>query len=333
MSFKFYDYLKVPKTASDTEIKKAYKRLAVELHPDKGGDTNEFKKIAEAYETLSDPEKRQMYDRFGDGYQDNIGQGMQGGMPNFFGNVFTTMFKNMGKQKNEHITIELTLEEVYNGITKTLDLNLKKQCKNCLKSCNVCFGKGTQEMRISLGPFIQIVQQPCQTCNGTGFSKNSKDCGFCKGTSIINEQCTINITIPPGITEKHNIIKEGLGEQAKTPNEKPGDLVIGFKYKSHSKFKIRNDDLIYNVNISFLDSIIGTILDIPHFAGNIRIDTSDYGILQTKEYIIRNKGLPKLNTSEHGDLILNVKVNCPYKRLSDVEKQSIKECFSKIWNN
>jgi DnaJ family protein A protein 2 len=330
MSFKFYDCLKVPKTATDVEIKKAYKRLAVELHPDKGGDPDEFKKIAEAYETLSDPEKRAMYDRFGDGYQD-VNNAPGGGMPNFFGNVFTTMFKNMGKQKNENMIIELTLEEVYNGVNKNIQLNLKKQCKSCLKSCNVCFGKGMQEMRIALGPFTQIIQQPCQTCNGIGFTKNSRDCGGCKGTSFIDEQHNITITIPPGVSEKHNIIKEGLGEQPKTPNEKPGDLVIGFKYKPHPRFKVRNDDLIYNINVSFLDSIIGTIIDVPHFSGNIQIDTSDYGILQSKEYIIRNKGLPKLNTSEYGDLILNVKVICPYKRLSEVEKQSIKECFSKIW--
>jgi DnaJ-class molecular chaperone len=247
MSFKFYDYLNISRDASHADIKKAFKKLAVEHHPDKGGDTEVFKNISQAYEVLSDPEKRQLYDMSGG--DENFTERQPSANPGMsFNDIFNGIFKNVGKKRNSHITIELTLEEVYNGCTKKLKLELEKSCGQCSKVCKTCIGSGMEQMKIQLGPFMQIINQPCNKCNGRGTFRDSVGCLDCNGTSKIIEKVDTSIDIPPGITEKHNIVKQGFGEQPTSNMEKPGDLVINFKYKPHPIFEVNDGNLIYKLD-------------------------------------------------------------------------------------
>jgi len=288
-----YAALGIDKNATQEEIKKTYRKLAIKTHPDKGGDPEQFKKIQGAYDILSDPQKRQNFDQFGnpEGPQQ---QGFPGGFP---GDIFSQMFgggnpfqrppQNQGPKRRNDAQHELSisLEDAYKGIHRHLRVGLHKPCMKCRQSCQQCNGRGV--MHIQMGPMV--MQQTCPACGGQGASRSGcKDCEN-KGHKV--EQLNLEVVIPAGIEDGGQVICRSLGEQPLNPNEEPGDLVFIIRVQSHPEFMRQGDDLLWSTKISFVDSVNGKKIVIPHFAGDIEINTADWGVLDPREdYIIPGKG-------------------------------------------
>ena len=282
-----YEVLGVPKSGSDSDIKKSYRKLAREHHPDKGGDPEKFKKVQEAYEILSDPQKRQNFDQFG------TPDGPQGGgnpfPPDFFAQMFGGGFGGGGqrgpvKRSNFDHELKISLEEAYRGTTRNLRITLEKTCFICKKKCNQCNGRG--QVQHHMGPMI--FNQPCGACQGEGGV--SHGCGECRGGQK-KESLNLELKIPQGIVTGAVMVGHGLGEQPRNPGENPGDVQFHIKIEEHPEFMRQNMDLIWSTKISFEDSVNGKNIVIPHFDGPIHIDTADWGVIDPREdYIIPGKG-------------------------------------------
>jgi len=280
-----YEVLGLDKGASDADIKKAYRKLAMKHHPDKGGDPEQFKKIQAAYDLLSDPEKRGNFDRFGTAEPQGFGN--QGPFP---ADIFSQMFGNFGgprgptRRANHDHELKISFEESYRGTTRKMMVTLNKTCFNCKKKCQQCNGRGSIQMQ--MGPMA--INQPCPVCRGEGGVTHG--CSACKNGYKI-EQLNLELKIPAGIREGNALTGHGLGEQARNPGEDPGDVIFHIKVIDHPDFLRQGDDIIYRKDISFEDSVNGKELVIPHFDGPIKINTSDWGVLDPREdYIIPNKG-------------------------------------------
>jgi DnaJ-class molecular chaperone len=278
-----YDILGLDKSASEADIKKAYRKLAMKHHPDKGGDPEQFKKIQGAYDILSDPQKRENFDRFGTAEP-------QAGNP-FPADMFSQMFgggfgapKGPVRRADYNHELKLSFEESYRGSTRKMVVTLQKTCFNCKKKCPHCNGRGAIHMQ--MGPMT--INQPCPSCRGEGGITHG--CSECKNGQKL-EQLNLELKIPAGIREGNILTGHGLGEQPKNPGEDPGDVIFHVKVKDHPDFMRQGDDIIYRTNISFEDSVIGREFVIPHFDGSIKIHTSDWGVLDPREdYVIPNKG-------------------------------------------
>ena len=324
----YYEILEIQKTATKDEIKQSYKRLAKIHHPDKGGDKEIFQNIQVAYEVLSDDIKRQEYDNPGPNINDIFGGGMpfgNGGMP-FGGAPFDFLFKNSSKRRNNdrYYTIKITLNDVYNGLKKTLNINNEIKCDNCNKQCSVCKGTGKQTKIVNMG-FMQIIQeQPCLDCNSYGIIKDSKNCDLCENKGVIINEKILNIVIPKGVENDKHFIFEGLGEQSKNENELSGNLIVIIKIDDSKLFQREGLNLIYNVDINFKDSVIGKKLNIPHLKNQFTISTRAFGIIDPhKRYPLYNKGLQDENDN-HGNMYL--KFNIDYNiQLSDEQISKIEE--------
>jgi DnaJ-class molecular chaperone len=289
-----YSALKLDRGASESDIKKAYRKLVLQTHPDKGGDPEQFKKIQGAYDILSDPQKRQNFDQFGnaDGPQMG-GGGFPGGFP---ADIFSQMFGGGGspfgfqtkgpvRRPNHDSEVHISLEEAYFGVSKNLRLTLSKPCMACRVKCPACFGQG--KIHIQMGPMA--IQQPCPTCQGQGAARTG--CGECSRTGMKSEVLNLELKIPQGIENGGTVVCHGLGEQPHHPGEEAGDLVFHIKVKEHPEFMRQGNDLIWNPKISFVDSVNGKNISIPHFDGSIDINTSDWGVIDPREdYIIPGKG-------------------------------------------
>lgn len=274
-----YEILGVDKTASQDEIKKAYRKHVMTHHPDKGGDTEKFKSIQNAYEILSDSEKRANFDN---------PPPPHGGFPaDIFAHMFAQQHRNNNgpvKRPDHNYEITITLEEAYHGVNKKLGINLRKVCFSCQNKCKNCKGQGV--ISIQMGPMI--LQQPCQHCRGMGFISNG--CSSCEN-GWKNEKINLEVRIPPGIESGNTMTYSGLGEQAFKKNDQNGDLVIQIKILDHPVFVRNGKNLHYTATINFEDSVSGKNIIIPHFDSEIKINTSVYGILDPrKDYIIPNKG-------------------------------------------
>lgn len=262
-----YEILGLEKGASDAEIKKAYRKLAMKHHPDKGGDPEHFKKIQNAYDTLSDPDKRNP-------------------VPDFFSN----MFGGGGHQRpvrraNHEHTITISLEDAWRGTVKNLKITLKKPCITCRKKCPQCHGRG--QVGMQMGPMI--LNHPCPNCRGIG--SGSTGCSECSMSGTKLEQLNLELKIPAGIDDGATLIGHGLGEQPNTPDEEPGDVIFHIKIQDHPVFMKHGPDFIFQTKISFMDSVNGKIIEIPHFSGPITVNTSDWGVLDPREdYIMPGKG-------------------------------------------
>jgi DnaJ-class molecular chaperone len=279
-----YDVLGLTRDASQDDIKKAYRKLAREHHPDKGGDPEKFKKVQEAYETLSDPQKRANFDQFGSAEGPHGAPNMNDVFAQMFGGAFGGP-RGPVRRADHHHDLTITLEEAYRGATRNLKVTLTKQCFACLKKCQQCRGAGNIHMQ--MGPMS--FRQPCPACNGQG--GGASGCSECNFKSKKLEQLGVELKIPPGIEEGNSIVASGLGEQPLKPGENPGDLIFHVKIKSHPHLMRMGKDIVFSTKISFEDSVIGKKLTIPHFDGPIEIDTSEYGVLDPRrDYFIHGKG-------------------------------------------
>jgi DnaJ-class molecular chaperone len=324
MSLDYYSILNLDKNASESDIKKAYRTLALKFHPDKtGGDDTKFKEINESYEVLSDPIKKREYD--------NPSQQPQ------LNNMFENLFRNFGQrhqppqpqniQRNDsNYTLNVQLKDIYFGLDKTLKIKVKKECMLCKTTCHTCNGKKVIQQIIQQGPFIQQIQTTCNGCNGNGFKRNpSTACQFCLGSLSKEELNTITINIPKACPQNKTFTFTGLGEQIQAHDEHPGNLIVSINVLPDPNFTRENDHLIYRMKITLVESIIGKQITIPHFEKDINININMFGILNpNKRYHIKNRGL-----NSNSDLIFVFEIIYPDKVLSAQDIIELQECFSK----
>jgi len=342
MTHKLYDILGVSQNASTDEIKKAYRKQAMQHHPDKGGDETKFKEISNAYEILSDDDKRNQYNQLGDeNFQNAQNGGGGGGFPGGMNphDLFAQMFGGMGgsfpgmsgfhfnfqqerqqRKRNDHSHgIHVNLNDIYHGTHKTIQINLQKLCLKCKVTCNDCQGKGQVTNLIRNGFMTQIIAQACGRCGGAGSTIQGKeDCVDCKGRSLYNEEKRIEIDIVPGTHNGKQIKLDGMGEQKQSHDEISGDLILQVQINDHPEFVRDNNNLKYIKQITFRESILGIKFTINHFAGPLEINTRDYGIIQiAKKYEVVGKGMPIEGTKTFGNLIIQFDIIYPSKQLND----------------
>lgn len=322
-----YEVLGLEKTASDEEIKKAYRTLARTHHPDKGGDEETFKKISKAYEVLSDSEKRERYDRTGSD-EESGGPGMD---PS---ELFSQMFSMFGgpggpwkstrkpqeKRGSDFLhRVNVSLDDVFRGIEKTLRLTIERDCKDCYTKCHECDCTGVTTQQIRNGFFVQIMQVACTRCKGKGFVlAPAQGCGNCAGKGTYSVVQQIIVEVQPGCMTGDRIKFEGLGGQNR-PDEKPGDLFAELFVEKHPIFDRENQDLIFKVDISLKESLIGTILEIPHFGGPIELNTSSLGVIKPgQRHKMKHRGITK-----KGAMIVQFNVVYPEKPLTEEVREVI----------
>jgi len=334
----YYKILGIERDATSDIIKKAFRKKALECHPDKtGGDDKLFKEINLAYETLSSPELKNQYDNPNPfnglnmgGNHDDIFAQMFSGMGGF-GNMninINGQNVNRGPQKrsSHNHNIKISLRDAHTGIKKNLKITVVKNCLSCTSNCLRCNGRGVIHQAIQTGPFIQQVQTNCNNCNGSGIMKNGdSSCQNCNGKLTIEDEKIINIDIK-GISSGHTIKFDGLGEQIKKNGEIPGDLIINIVLDQDPYFVRENDNLIYKCKLNLLESYIGKVVIVPHFDSNMTINSNIFGTIDfNKRYHIKGKGL-----CGKGDLIFVFEYEFKDVQLTDNQRVKLETCFKEL---
>jgi len=354
MTYKLYSTLGLDRDTNPTQhdIKKAYKKLAMEYHPDKNKNNPEtedkFKEISHAYDILSDERKKEIYDQTGDENFNENGNGGGGGMSHqdifehFFrqaagGHPFSAFGMDFENHRNNQCgninkLYNVSLEEVFEGINKTISINVTKFCHNCLKKCKNCNGSGIVKQMHNMGIITQIFQGKCDKCNGQGVkSENIKDCAECKGNGKYNKEFNAFLGLPKGINNGFKTCFTEMGEQPKTSSQKAGDLILEIKVNDHPTFIRKENDLYYKCTITFIESIIGKDITIPYFKENIHININMFGVVYPgKSYMIEKKGMPIINTNSYGNMYIEFNIKYPkIKNKEGLEKleSALKEVF------
>ncbi|CAM4069562.1 MULTISPECIES: molecular chaperone DnaJ [Flavobacterium] len=338
----FYEILGISKGAAADEIKKAYRKKAIQYHPDKnpGDSTAEenFKLAAEAYEVLSDPDKKARYDQYGhaafDGAGGFGGGGFGGGHMNMddifsqFGDIFGSAFGGGGgfsgggqrrvKGSNLRIKVKLTLEEIVNGVEKKIKVKRKIQAKGVsYRTCSTCNGSG-QVMKIAntiLGRMQTAAT--CTTCGGSGQILDHKPTGA-DVHGMIMEDDTVSIKIPAGVVDGMQLKVSNKGNEAPGSNSIPGDLIVAIEELEHEFLKREGENLHYDLYISFPEAALGVSKEIEAVGGKVRIKLEE-GIQSGKILRLKGKGIPSLNSYGNGDLLVHVNVWTP-KTLNKEQK-------------
>jgi DnaJ family protein A protein 2 len=337
-SHKLYDVLGVPQGAGQDEIKKKFRALAIKAHPDKGGDPERFKEIAHAYEVLSDEDKRRQYDALGDGGFAQAQQGSGGGggfdphsiFEQFFGG-FGGGFGGGGQRNNArqqcahhaHV-MSLSLAEAYTGVTKTVRVALTKACAGCRSPCYACNGVGCVQQLHRVGPFTQVSQQPCGQCQARGVT--FKGCNACGSAGHTKEERRIEVVLPPGVSTGHKARFAGLGEQPTREHEVAGDLIMEVLVQPDRVFRRDGADLHMAPTLTFAASVVGAIVEVPHFDGAFQVDTAQWGVLQPGvPYRVPKRGMPP-----GGDLVLTFSVTYPPGPLSTEQRDALRAALGGI---
>ena len=346
----YYEVLGVGKDSSADEIKKAYRKKAIQYHPDKNpGDKQSeenFKEAAEAYEVLSNPEKKQRYDQFG-----HAGLGNQGGFSgggrsmddifSMFGDIFGSGgfggfggFSSGGRSQqrvnhgsNLRIKVTLDLNEIAHGAEKKLKVKKYITCTEChgsgakgssgFKTCTTCRGSG-QVTRIS-NTFLGQMQttSACPSCGGEGKTISQK-CDTCFGEGIIQGEEVVSVKIPAGVAEGMQLSLSGKGNAARRGGI-PGDLLVLISEEEHPDLIRDENDLIYNLFLSFPDIVLGTTTEIPTIDGRVKVKIES-GTQPEKILRLRGKGLPDVNGYGKGDLLVKIHAWVPQKLTSEERK-------------
>ncbi|MDC3333052.1 J domain-containing protein [bacterium] len=299
----YYKILNVNKTASSDDIKKSYRKLARDHHPDKGGEGEKFAEISEAYEVLSNPSSRDQYDN-------------GGGMQNLFTNLFRQAGRAQRKRKSVLHPLKVSLKDVCLGTTKHVNVNLNKNCFKCRTECLECSGLGNRNVQ-SIQGFISIIQTiMCQSCNGRGSSINlDPNCSDCKGQGNIFDKQQCAVDIPIGIMHGSQKSFPGFGEQATTSSDIPGDLVFHIHVLPDPHFTRSGNNLTHKVKITFIESIVGKKIIVPLYTGDYCVDLSPLCVIDPrKKYRVAGKGIGS------GDLLLEFDVEYPLLSRSRLEE-------------
>lgn len=353
----YYDILGVSKSADDTEIKKAYRKTAMKYHPDRNPDNKDaeskFKEAAEAYEVLSDADKRARYDRYGHaGVDPNMGGGRgRGGFGGSGGMTMEDIFAQFGdvfgggggfagggfggggaaasraaRGSNLRVKVGLTLEEIANGVTKRIKVKKHVSCDQCdgsgakdassVQTCNTCGGAGVvrQIRNTFLGQMATTAT--CPTCNGTG-KKITAHCSKCKGDGRVYAEETIEIEIPGGVSEGMQLSMSGKGNVGKNGGM-AGDLLISIEEKPHEFLQRDGQNVIYDLYLNFADVSLGTSVEVPTIDGKVKIKVPP-GTQGGKIFRLKDKGLPNVQAYGRGDQLIHVSIWTP-KKINDEER-------------
>lgn len=359
----YYDVLGVSKTASDAEIKSAFRKLAKQYHPDinkEPGAEEKFKEIGEAYAVLSDSEKRKQYDQFGhEAYTQGASQGGFGGGNPFGGfssddidlsSIFEDLFgggmfgggsrksnrNRPTKGRDSLVKVNLTFEEAVFGCKKTINVDLDSECDSCdgkggsgEETCSTCGGRGTviQQQRTMFGVFQS--QTTCPDCNGKG--KTFKNiCKKCNGNGHVIKNKEIEITVPEGIDTGHQLRISGKGAAGYNggPN---GDIYIEFNVKSHPLFERKENDIYVDVPITITEAALGCKKEVPTLKGNVILDI-DAGSQSGDQLRLKGKGIKDPTRSKYGDMYVVLDVIIPTK-LDRKQKELLKELSKTTLDN
>ncbi len=345
----YYEVLGVDKSASDADIKKAYRNLAKKYHPDANpGDATaeaKFKEINEAYSVLSDSETKARYDQYGHaGTDPNFGAGGFGGgfggdafdLGDLFGDLFgggrRQSRPNAPKRGADIETyITLTFEEAAFGCTKDIEFTRVETCSHCkgsgangangVETCKTCSGTGTVRT-VQRTPFGSMQsQRPCSTCKGTG--KIIKDpCGECKGSGVNRIKKKLSVNIPAGIDDEQRVILRGQGNHG-TNGGSAGDLYVEVKIKPHKLFVRNGDDIHYEMPVSYAEAVLGAKLTVPTLEGESEFSIPE-GTQTGSVFSLRGKGIPNVNGKGRGNIYVTVTVEVP-KSLNSRQKELLKQ--------
>ena len=344
----FYELLGVTKNSNEAEIKKAYRKKAIEFHPDKNPGNKEaeekFKQCAEAYEILSDPQKKQKYDQFGHQAFEGGGGGggFQGGGMNMedifsqfgdifggggsFGGGFGGGGQRRVKGSNLRIKVKLTLQEIANGVEKKIKVKRKIQAAGVrYKTCSTCNGQG-QVMRVT-NTILGRMQtaSTCPTCGGSGQMLESKPANADSQGMILEDE-TVSVKIPAGVVDGMQLKVSNKGNDA-PGNGIPGDLIVAIEELEHEFLKREGENLHYDLYISYPEAALGVSKDIEAVNGKVRIKLEE-GIQSGKILRLKGKGIPSINSYGSGDLLVHVNVWTP--KILDKEQKNF---FEKMLNS
>lgn len=357
----YYEVLGVSKNATDDELKRAYRKLAKQYHPDANPDNKEeaekkFKEINEAYETLSDSQKRKMYDQFGPDGPAGFGGGAStggyytsgfDGFSDFgdLGDIFSSFFgggfggKSSRRNNNGPVqgadlkySVDITFEESFLGTEKEIIINRNETCTTCggtgakpgtvIDKCNVCGGTGqVRQIQNTILGQMQTTRT-CGTCSGTG-KVIKQPCEICKGKGKIRKQTKIKVKIPAGIDDNQTIVLRGEGEAGSRGGAK-GDLYIVVRVKKHSIYTRSGNDVYCTIPITFTQATLGADLEIPLVDGTKEIYRIPEGTQTGSKFSIKNKGFKSINSSTQGNYIFDVQVQVP-KRLSKEQRDLLNQ--------
>ena len=343
----YYEVLSVTRTASDQELKTAYRKLAMQFHPDRNPGNSEaeekFKECSEAYQVLSDPQKRAAYDRFGHAGVSGVGggdgnpfNGMQD-LGDIFGDFFGEMFNmggNSGRRpsraqrgrdlRSDHV---IEFEDAVFGKEVQVTIRRMEACDTCRgtgtssgrgpSTCQQCQGRG--QVRYQQGFFS--IARTCNVCAGTG-SVISDPCSTCRGDGRVERQHTIHVNIPAGVEEGTRIRYQGEGDAGRFGGP-GGDLYIVLAIKPHAFFERDGNDLHCVIPISFPQAALGDEITIPTLEGDSKLKIAE-GTQSGKEFRIRGKGVPYLNEHGRGDLVVQVAIQTP-KKLTKVQRELLRQ--------
>lgn len=347
---RLYDVLEVQPNATDSELKSAYRKLALKYHPDKNAEAGDkFKDISHAYEVLSDPNKREAYDRYGEAAIN--GEGAGGGMSaedlfsQFFGGgIFGGAFggssqrRQQGPRRSDDMVFNLgvTLEDLYKGKTAKISVQHRIICAKCsgkggkegaVKTCPGCNGTGVKVTIRQMGPMIQQMQGVCNECRGEGEIINPKDrCKTCEGKKVVTEKKVIEVPIDPGMQAGHKIKFSGEADQA--PGVQPGDLIVVIAEKEHGTFKRQGNDLQCTIQIELLTALAGGPVHVKHLDDRVLVMNIDPGMVikpgQTR--VIHGEGMPQHKRPfNRGDMFLQFEVIFPRDYWTSQDKIALLE--------
>lgn len=339
----YYDILGVQRNAPADEIKKAYRKTAMQYHPDRNPGNKEaedkFKEAAEAYEVLSDDQKRRQYDQYGHAASGNGGFGGGGGAHNMddifrnFGDIFGDMFgggmgggqrRNVRRGTNLAIKVKLTLEEVLQGAQKKIKVKKYVVCSTCTgtgakggnahQTCNTCKGSGsvTQISNTFLGRMQTT--STCPTCKGDGKIITNK-CTACGGEGRTYGEELLNINIPAGVTEGMQLSMSGAGNVGER-NGGTGDLIITIEEQPHEYFTRDGNDVLYRIYVNVADAILGTEIELPTLTKPVKLKIPA-GTPSGKTFRLKDKGLPNIQNYGKGDQVVEVNVFIPKSITND----------------